>query len=168
MRASSFVCPRPHARRASALSSNVPDAILVHGTCVALEDQAVLLRGAPGSGKSDLALRFLSRYSDLKAVLVADDQVHLSLEQDQVIATPPATIAGQLEVRGVGIITLPHLARAVLSLIINLKPSAELERLPPEPLPTEVLLGVPVPLAALDPFQLSSPEKLKLLLSGNI
>ncbi len=32
---------------------------LVHGTCVALGGSCALLRGRPGAGKSDLALRFL-------------------------------------------------------------------------------------------------------------
>ncbi|MDP6689043.1 MAG: serine/threonine protein kinase, partial [Alphaproteobacteria bacterium] len=34
---------------------------LMHGTCIAIGASAILLRGAPGSGKSDLALRLLGR-----------------------------------------------------------------------------------------------------------
>ena len=45
------------------------DPILVHATAVAIEGEAVLLRGASGAGKSDLALRLI----DGGARLVADD-----------------------------------------------------------------------------------------------
>ena len=50
---------------------------LVHGTCVAFGAHAALLRGGSGSGKSDLALRFLALAADgdLAPRLVADDQV---------------------------------------------------------------------------------------------
>ena len=59
----------------------LPDATeLVHGTCVALGRTAALLRGPSGSGKSDLALRFLFLARRGPAaldapILVADDQV---------------------------------------------------------------------------------------------
>ncbi len=72
-------CSEPQKER-----SSLPDAAeLVHGTCVALGQRAALLRGPSGSGKSDLALRFLFLArrgpAALEApVLVADDQVRLS------------------------------------------------------------------------------------------
>ena len=80
---------------------------LVHGTCVALGRRAALLRGAPGSGKSDLALRFLFLArrgpAALEApALVADDQVRLSRDGDRVLAAAPESIVGKMEVRGRG------------------------------------------------------------------
>ena len=47
--------------------------LLLHATAVAIDGHAVLLRGAFGSGKSDLALRLI----DAGARLVADDQCEL-------------------------------------------------------------------------------------------
>ena len=75
-------CRRPtrqHPRERSRLA-DAPE--LVHGTCVALGRTAALLRGPSGSGKSDLALRFLFLArrgpAALEApILVADDQVCL-------------------------------------------------------------------------------------------
>lgn len=144
------------------------DAILVHGTCVALGDRGVLLRGAPGSGKSDLALRFISHYRDQNAALVSDDQVRIAHQDDRLFAAAPDAIAGKLEVRGVGIIIVPYVKRVAIELFVDMKPVTEIDRLPPEPLPCEEVLGVALPIAALDPFEHSAPVKLKLFLSGEI
>ena len=80
---------------------------LVHGTCVALGPHGALLRGGSGSGKSDLALRFLALAAeqDLQPRLVADDQVWVEAKGDgSLVASPPETIAGKIEVRGLGIV----------------------------------------------------------------
>src|SRR5262245_3720616 len=84
------------------------EAELVHGTCVALGRGAALLRGPPGSGKSDLALRFLylarRGAAALEApLLVADDQVRLTRQGPHLLATAPQSIRGKMEVRGLGI-----------------------------------------------------------------
>ena len=39
--------------------STLPGMVQVHGTCVDVDGTAVLLLGAAGSGKSDLALRLI-------------------------------------------------------------------------------------------------------------
>ncbi len=152
--------------------------LLVHGTCVSIsssdgEVKAALLRGAPGSGKSDLALRFISRFGDDgplggDANLIADDQVLVSREGDSLLARSPGTIAGRLEVRGVGIIEVDHCASAPLAVIVDLVDAEEVPRLPPDPLPCEDVLGVCVPQLKLNPFELSSPVKLKLALTGRL
>jgi len=129
--------------------------LFVHATCVALDDVAVLLRGAPGSGKSDLALRLI----DGGAQLVADDQVELSAAGGALLARPPAVLAGLLEVRGLGILRFPHRAEAPLGLVVDLVASERVERLP-LPGRTE-LLGVAVPRLALAPFEASAPAKLR-------
>ena len=75
----------------------------VHGTCVEIRGRAVLLRGPPGSGKSDLALRLI----ECGARLVADDRVVLHGEEGVLYAFTPPAIAGTIEVRGVGLLRVP-------------------------------------------------------------
>ena len=91
-------------------------AVLVHGSCVGIGGRGVLLRGPPGGGKSDLALRLI----DGGAVLVADDQVALTARDGALFAAPPETIAGKIEARGIGIMNLPHDAEARVALVIDL------------------------------------------------
>ncbi|WP_040850329.1 HPr kinase/phosphorylase, partial [Nitrospirillum viridazoti] len=76
--------------------------IRVHATCVSVGGAGVLLRGASGSGKSDLALRLV----DAGALLVADDQVALAADPTATLltATAPERLAGLIEVRGLGIL----------------------------------------------------------------
>lgn len=150
--------------------------LLVFGTCVAisghdLDVRGALLRGAPGSGKSDLALRFISLFgggtSRVGAYLVSDDQVLLSREGDTLLARPPCTIAGRLEVRGIGIVEVDHRDQTPLAVIIDLVNADEVPRIPADPPPCEDILGVCVPVLKLNPFEHSSPVKLKLALTGS-
>lgn len=92
----------------------------VHGSCAARAGAGVLLIGPPGAGKSDLLLRLLDR----GFVLVADDRV----EVEAGVAASPSGLAGLLEIRGLGILRLPFLARARLALVVRL--AAEVPRLP--------------------------------------
>lgn len=98
----------------------MPSPRRLHGSCVARNDDAILLVGPPGSGKSDLALRLLSR----GFTLVADDQVDIA----EGVASCPVALLGLLEARGLGILRLPYRGQARLALIINL--TARPERLP--------------------------------------
>ena len=103
------------------------ESILLHATAVAIDGQAVLLRGPSGSGKSDLALRLI----DAGARLVADDQSELQRRGDVLLVRAPATIAGLFEVRGLGILRLDALAEAPVALIADLVPADRIERMPP-------------------------------------
>ncbi|MEX2650663.1 MAG: HPr kinase/phosphatase C-terminal domain-containing protein [Alphaproteobacteria bacterium] len=131
----------------------------VHGTCVALGRTGVLIRGPSGSGKSDLALRLI----DEGAVLVADDRVVLRRDAGRVTARAPETLAGLLEVRGLGIVRLAHRRRAALGLVVDLA-AAGIERLPRAA--TCSLLGLALPRIRLDARQASAPAKLRLALSA--
>jgi HPr kinase/phosphorylase len=140
--------------------------MFLHATCVALRVgkvwRAVLLRGASGAGKSDLALRLI----DSGARLVADDQTHVARVGRSLVATPPPAIAGMIEVRGVGIVTLARgrrLARAPVALLVDLVPSDRIERLP-EPC-HEAIIGVALPRLDLAPFECSTVAKLRLALT---
>jgi serine kinase of HPr protein (carbohydrate metabolism regulator) len=141
--------------------------VLVHGTCVALGRRAALLRGGSGAGKSDLALRFLSLPAEagLALSLVADDQVEIAANGEQALsASAPATLAGKLEVRGLGIVTVPHLAEASLVLAVDLVEPGNVPRMPPETAETVSIAGVALPLLRLAPFEASAPLKLKMAL----
>ena len=130
----------------------------IHGTAVTIDGAGVLLRGPSGSGKSDLALRLI----DGGAALVADDRVVLSRHGDDVMAAVPETIAGKLEVRGLGIVRLPAAAAPPLRLVVDLVRPGDVERLPKA---TEtVLLGVALPVLNLAPFEASAPAKVRLAL----
>ncbi len=140
---------------------------LVHGTCVALGRRAALLRGRPGSGKSDLALRFISLpgEGEFQPLLVADDQVFVAPSGNgRLLASPPATIAGKIEVRGIGIVEVPFCAEAQLVLVCDLVDERDVSRMPPHPWERTVIAGVPVPALKLAPFEPSTPLKLKLAL----
>jgi HPr kinase/phosphorylase len=140
---------------------------LVHGTSVALSRRAVLLRGEPGSGKSDLALRFMALpgEGELQPRLVADDQVWIEASSDgALVVSAPETIAGKIEVRGLGIVSVPFLAKARLVLVCDLVQGKDVPRMPPHPWERTGIAGVPVPMVKLDPFELSAPLKLKMAL----
>jgi HPr kinase/phosphorylase len=142
---------------------------LVHGTCVALGRTAALLRGPSGSGKSDLALRFLflARRSPAALeppILVADDQVRLTRDGARLIAKAPETIRGKLEVRGIGIVEVKSLPEAELALVVDLVALAEVERLP-EGDAVASLLGVALPLVRLCPWEGSAAIKLAIALA---
>jgi len=140
---------------------------LVHGTAVALAGRAALIRGPSGAGKSDLALRCLAQPRSVlvpSAVgLVADDQVALTVSGNRIFLAPPKAIRGRIEVRGIGIVTVPSVARAELRLIVDLVTHAPIER-HPDPLPTIELLGVGVPRLEVLAFEGSAPLKVLITL----
>ena len=139
------------------------EAINTHGTCVAFKGQAVLLRGEPGAGKSDLALRLIEApYKSWQ--LVSDDRVLLQRRGSQLWAMPPPAIAGKLEVRGIGIVDVAFVENVPLVLIAQLVKAEQVPRLPAEPLPKECLAGLFLPVFKLDPFASSAPLKLRLAL----
>lgn len=130
--------------------------MLVHASCVEIAGAGVLLRGPPGSGKSDLALRLI----DGGARLVADDQVVVTKRAGALLASPPPELAGLLEVRGLDVVALPHLASCRLLLAVDLVRREQVERLPP---PQRLALaGVALPLTKLCPHDASAPARLRL------
>jgi serine kinase of HPr protein (carbohydrate metabolism regulator) len=138
--------------------------INVQGTCVALGGVGLLLRGPPGSGKSDLALRLI----DGGAALVADDLTEVTRQGGALTARLPAAAppetSGRLEVRGLGLMAVPTVESAPLGLVVELTPQAEIERLP-EPR-SWICLGIALPAVALDPLPASAAAKLRLVVRG--
>ena len=132
----------------------------VHGTSVVVNGVGVLLRGAPGIGKSDLALRLI----DGGAQLVADDQTTLGREGDAIMMTSNAVLEGLLEVRGVGVLAVPCVQKAPLGLVVDLVPLSQIERMP-EKAYCEVL-GMRIRLLKLPPFAASTAAKLRLVVTS--
>ena len=100
------------------------------------------------------------------ARLVADDQTALTRRGRRVMAAAPVTIAGLLEVRGVGIVKLGRLqllAQAPVALLVDLVPPQRIARLP-EPA-RESVLGIDLPVLGLTPFEASATAKLRLALA---
>ena len=129
--------------------------LLVHGTCVDLDGRGILLRGPSGSGKSDLALRLI----DGGARLVADDQVELHRDGRQVLARSPIAISGRIEIRGLGIVPLPHVETTPLRAVVDLVAPQAVERMPEPRMVT--LLDVELPAVSLAAFEASAVAKLR-------
>ena len=127
--------------------------IRIHATCLDLAGVGVILRGDPGAGKSDLALRLIHQ----GARLVADDQVFLQGQDNVLYAFAPQILKGRLEVRGVGIVEVPCRSVAAVGCLIDLVINGDLERMP-EPVELE-LAGVGIPCHRLDPFEMSAAPK---------
>jgi HPr kinase/phosphorylase len=144
------------------------DATLVHGTAVSVDGRAVVIRGPSGSGKSDLALRTLAVAAPLIAhavpVLVADDQVIVERCGPDLRIRAPDALRGLLEVRGLGIVTLPSVATAELTLFADIVAPAEIVRLP-DLQDCERVHGIDVPIIRIAAFEPSAPLKLLLALA---
>ncbi len=125
----------------------------LHATGVAIGGQAVLLEGVSGTGKSDLALRLIDR----GAVLISDDQTLLIRQGQQLVARTPGTIRGQIEVRGLGIVTMPHVDDVTVALIVRL--GTEPMRMPERR--QRRLAGVVVREVAFEAFHASTPLKIE-------
>lgn len=130
----------------------------VHATCVSLYGAGLIIRGPSGAGKSDLALRLIDR----GARLVADDRVDLLVSDNGVIARAPETLAGLLEVRGLGILRVPVLEATVVRLVVNLVNHKNVPRLSDRRMTN--LIGMDVPTVTLDPFEASAVPKVRLAL----
>lgn len=113
-------------------------------TCAAIKGRGVLIEGAPGSGKSSLALALIDR----GAMLVGDDGVTLAAQGGRLVAGPAPATAGLLEVRNVGLVPMPFTDRAEIALVLALDEAAPrfIDRAE-----TRDLLGLPLPLVRLWP-----------------
>ena len=130
---------------------------MVHASSVAIEGRAVLITGPSGSGKSDLALRLVDR----GFVLVSDDQTLVRRVGSRLLASAPATIAGKLEVRGIGIVEVATVTDQPVALLVEL--TSAIERLPDDDR-ERAILGVNLPLVGIDATTASAPAKVALAL----
>ena len=131
----------------------------INGTCVSIGKTGVLIRGPSGAGKSDLALRLMDR----GAALVSDDYCEIEKKDGAIILSPPATIAGRMEVRGLGIVRTAYRAHARLELIVDLVENREIERFPEKTM--EEISGVKVAWMQVDPTHASADAKIRMKLA---
>lgn len=122
-----------------------------------MDGRALLIEGAPGLGKSSLALALIDR----GAQLIGDDGVRLIRRGDQIIACPPPNIKGLLEVRGVGLFALPICDGAPVSLVLTL--GKEAPRLP-DTLTTKPLLGLAIPVLPFVPGDIAPAVRAEMAL----
>ncbi|WP_292035040.1 MULTISPECIES: HPr kinase/phosphorylase [unclassified Brevundimonas] len=127
----------------------------LHATAVARHTPAgwrgVLIQGPSGAGKSDLALRLIAEGWRL----VADDWTHIWVSNGALYGAAPPTIAGRIEVRGLGIVRVPQQSMARIVLAVQCTHDA-VERLPEAA--TWTWEGVAIPRLRLDPRPASAGQ----------
>lgn len=89
---------------------------IIHATAVAINNRAVVIRGASGCGKSALGLDLMAMGADL----ISDDQVILRRNGDQVVADAPDQIRGMIEARGVGLLRAKTVSLVPVGLVVDL------------------------------------------------
>lgn len=130
----------------------------LHATTVALDGLGLMILGPSGAGKTTLALQLMAA----GAVLVADDRTDLHRQGDEVIASCPATLAGRIEARGIGILLASPAGPVRLRQVVDLGAKAD-DRLPQSR--SYDLLGLALPLVT-GPYQPHLYAALRQLLLG--
>lgn len=98
----------------------------IHAECLNIYGKGVLITGASGIGKSEVALDLVKNGH----FLIADDSVILKfIDDNNIIATAPELLKNRIEIRGVGIIDITKLFgvtsvlnKAKVDIILELKP----------------------------------------------
>ena len=140
------------------------DLCTIHASFVQWRNKGILFKGKSGSGKSELALKFIENKG---AVLVADDVVSLKVCENRLTGAAPQNIKGLLEIRNVGISRYEFVNEAEVSLLVNLLPNKEnLERLPKNK--CENILGVESPAIDLYAEDQTILEKIIVKLRNNL
>ncbi|MEW6598347.1 MAG: HPr kinase/phosphatase C-terminal domain-containing protein [Pseudomonadota bacterium] len=119
--------------------------------------RGVLLRGASGVGKSELALRCLDRGWRL----AADDRVVTWISAGRLFGRAPSPLLGLMEVRGIGVASICDPPDAVhIALVIDLVDTAQgIERYP-EWRQTEIL-DITCPCVSLYGREVAAPDKVQ-------
>lgn len=89
-------------------------------TCVAISGRAVLIEGAPGTGKSSLALALIDR----GAILVGDDSVMVEQVDGVLRVSPHPNTRGLLEVRNIGLVPMAVAQNVPVALVCSLRRGA--------------------------------------------
>jgi serine kinase of HPr protein (carbohydrate metabolism regulator) len=117
---------------------SAPNALSLHASCIIIGESGVLIMGASGHGKSQLAIKLMhrARQQNRFAALVSDDRTLVSVlhgqNGDHLIARPHPDVAGLIERRGSGLIKTTHEACARIDLVIDLQKEAAARMPEPE------------------------------------
>ena len=120
-----------------------PPPASVHASAVCVGEQAILIRGASGTGKSRLTLDLIlaGRTGVIaETLLIGDDRVRLDTRDGRLFAHAVPELEGMIEIRGLGIRRCAFVPEAAVALVVDL--------------------------AAPDAVRLPPPERLKTLISG--
>lgn len=130
---------------------SVPPPLRLHASTVVVGEAGILIRGPSGAGKSGLALALigLAQSQGRFARLVADDRTAISVRCGRLVAAPVPPIEGFVERRGLGLTPEPHLAAAVIRLVVDC--GAEPERMPEPEALVATIAGVALPRLQLLP-----------------
>lgn len=124
------------AELSSRVAASSPHAIAasLHANAVALGEAGVLIRGRSRAGKSSLAAALIAavRQAGRFAALIGDDRIRLSLQNGRLVARGHPAIRGMIELRGQGIVSMPHEPAAIVHLVVDLLAEAEIARYPDE------------------------------------
>jgi HPr kinase/phosphorylase len=130
-----------------------PSPATIHASAVLVGARAVLLRGPAGCGKSRVALDLIEAAQSGRlafARLVADDRAHVEARHGRLLVRPAASLAGLIEVRGLGIRRLPYEPVAVVGLVVDLGQS-DAGRLPADGERVTAVASVTLPRLAVAP-----------------
>jgi HPr kinase/phosphorylase len=119
----------------------------IHASAVLVGQQAIVIRGPSGSGKSRLAFDLImAGHTGLipTAVLVGDDRIHLERKGAAIVARPAQNLAGLIEVRGLGIRRIAFAEEAPVGLIVDLA-ADDAERLPAQSALKVAISGIEIP-----------------------
>lgn len=135
--------------------SELTGALSFEASCVAVGEVGVLLLGAPGSGKSDLALRLIDR----GAYLVSDGKVNVYSENDQLLAAAPPSRAGKISLHGLPDVILPAMHDVPIRLVVHLTAEPEKVSLPE----AFECLGCKLPVMAVNPAENSADLRVRAM-----
>lgn len=140
----------------------------VHASAVLAGASAVLIRGPAGAGKSRLALALIQAAESGAigfARLVGDDRIGLEPAHGRLLVRPAPSLAGLIEVRGLGIRRLDHEPVAVVGLVVDLA-APEAERLPQTSVQQVTVEGIKLPRLVIAPGADPLPVVLASLLTA--
>lgn len=123
----------------------------IHASAVLIGPKAVLIRGPAGSGKSRLAWDLVTAATQGLlpfAILVADDRAFLENHSGRLVVRPSQSLAGMIEIRGLGIRKVPVEPAAVVGLVVDLD-AADAARHPEKAAVTAIIDGVSLPRLAV-------------------